>query len=312
MARGRMLREKHISAVKQSSPWTGFFSKLCLPQAARFSYPASPTASHKRLPHLLAKKNSPNWNSLISDNRASGGPAVSSFIYGLYAFIVTATRLEGSIESLPWSIHLFWNRWRCWKAIQLRMWFVYFALGLFGRWKRWHGQYHRRSQKDVSRCHEGDLGCYYMLTWTCLFILRTAPGDPAHCVIHFLLVSKYKTARYCFGCITFPCLWSCCPTFQRRRITWMLLVQSAYTHTVIGLNKKTQNRLWPVPSGPPPPRSSCVDMPETTALIQRWMPVMQSQHIPFVFTRERPANQGRIDKKKKKNRRYKRRIQTAG
>lgn len=47
--------------------------------------------------------------SLISDNRASGGAAVSSFIYRLYAFIVTATGLEGSTESLSRGVHLFWN-----------------------------------------------------------------------------------------------------------------------------------------------------------------------------------------------------------
>lgn len=63
MAGGRMLREKRITAVKQSSSWMRFFSKLCLPQVARFSYPASPVAPHKWLPHLLAKKNSPNWKS---------------------------------------------------------------------------------------------------------------------------------------------------------------------------------------------------------------------------------------------------------
>lgn len=40
--------------------------------------------------------------SLISDNRASGGAAVPSFIYLLYAFIVAATKLQGSIESLSW------------------------------------------------------------------------------------------------------------------------------------------------------------------------------------------------------------------
>lgn len=33
----RMLKEKHIRTVKQSSSWMGFFSKLCLPQAAGFS-----------------------------------------------------------------------------------------------------------------------------------------------------------------------------------------------------------------------------------------------------------------------------------
>lgn len=44
--------------------------------------------------------------SLISDNRASGGDAVFSFIYRLYASIVTATRLEGSVESLSCGLHL--------------------------------------------------------------------------------------------------------------------------------------------------------------------------------------------------------------
>lgn len=33
--------------------------------------------------------------SMISENRAPGGPAVDSFIYRPCAFVVTATRLEG-------------------------------------------------------------------------------------------------------------------------------------------------------------------------------------------------------------------------
>lgn len=43
----RRLKEKHIRTVKQSSSWMGFFSKPRLPQAARFSQPASPATSHK-------------------------------------------------------------------------------------------------------------------------------------------------------------------------------------------------------------------------------------------------------------------------
>lgn len=57
-----------------------------------FSYPASLVASHEWLPHLPAKKNSQKLKlSLISDIRASGGAAVSSFIYRLYVFAVIAT-----------------------------------------------------------------------------------------------------------------------------------------------------------------------------------------------------------------------------
>lgn len=132
-----------------------------------------------------------------------------------------------------------------WKAILLKMWFVYFAAGLFGRWEQWHRQQLPRSHKGVARCHDGDLSCYCMLTWTCLFIFHTPWGDPAQSVIHFFLVSTYKIAHYAWHCHVYN---NCCPTFQSR-ITWLVLVQSTHTDTVIRLNKRTQNRLQPVPSG---------------------------------------------------------------
>lgn len=189
MARGRMLREKHISAVKQSSSSMGFFSKPCLPQPARFSYPASPTASHKWLPHLLAKKNSPNWNSLISDNRASGGPAVSSFIYGLYAFIVTATRLEGSIESLSWSIHLFWNRWRCRESHPAKNVICLFCSGIV--WQM------EAATRTISA----------KVTERCRVLSRGRPGLLLHVNLNPSFHSPYCTGRSCSLCNSFsPCL----------------------------------------------------------------------------------------------------------
>ena len=40
------------------------------------------------------------------------------------------------------------------------------------------------------------------------------------------------------------------PLFKAGGITWLVLVQSAQTGSVIGLNKRAQNRPQPVPSGP--------------------------------------------------------------
>lgn len=110
MAGGRMLREKRISAVKQSSSWMGFFSKPCLPQAARFSYPASPVASHKWLPHLLAKKNSLNWNSHWFQTT---GPQVALPCLRLFTCFMLLLSLQPSFRALLKAylgvIHLFWK-----------------------------------------------------------------------------------------------------------------------------------------------------------------------------------------------------------
>lgn len=46
---------------------------------------------------------------LISDNRASGGAAVSWLIYRLHAFIVAPTELQGAIESLSWGYIFIWK-----------------------------------------------------------------------------------------------------------------------------------------------------------------------------------------------------------
>lgn len=104
-----------------------------------FSYPASLVASHEWLPHLPAKKTSQKLKlSLISDNRASGGTAVSSFIYRLYAFIVIATMQ-------PWGLHwklisehtfFFWKRWRCARSNPAKNVICLFCSG---RRKRRHG-----------------------------------------------------------------------------------------------------------------------------------------------------------------------------
>lgn len=97
MAGGRMLREKRIGAVKQSSSWMGFFSKLCLPQAARFSYPASLLASHEWLPHLLAKKNSPNWNSHWFQTT---GPQVALPCLRLFTGFILLLSLQPGLRAL--------------------------------------------------------------------------------------------------------------------------------------------------------------------------------------------------------------------
>lgn len=119
VAEGRLL--VGIMSVEQSSLGMRFFSKPRLPQAAPFSPP------HKWLPHLLAKKTSPRWNSdRFLHRRVSGGAAAaSSFIYQL--FIVAGAWPEALAGSLSSGMCLLGNRWRRGKAIQLRMWFHYFG-----------------------------------------------------------------------------------------------------------------------------------------------------------------------------------------
>lgn len=245
MAGGRMLREKRITAVNQgnadsfqssaSHKQLGFIS--CL--TGGFSQMITSFTCKEKLSKLKVL--------LISSNRASGGAALSSFIYWLHAFIVTVTTLEGSIESLSWDIHLFWNRWRCGKPASSKcdlsdlLWDC-LAHGSSDTGDSRKG--HKLALRDVMRETWAVIASYPELA----FSWRA----PSQCMIlHFASSPLSETVRHSLGCIIiFPCLYGCCPTFQTSHITWLVLVQSACADTVIGLNKKTQNRPQPVSPGP--------------------------------------------------------------
>lgn len=122
-----------------------------------------------------------------------------------------------------------------------------------------------------------------MLTRSCVSILLTSSGDVQFIV---LLSQPIKSLLPC-GWITNPPVLCSCPTFQRRLSPDWCWFRSAHTDTVIGLNTKTQNRLQPAPAGP-----LLLFMLLPRLKPQFWILVMQSQRFPFIFTRDRPANQG--------------------
>lgn len=182
--------------------------------------------------------------SLISDNRASGGAAVTSFIYQRYAFIVTATRLEGSIEGLSQGIHLFWNRW---SHVESQNVFCLFCSGLVWQMEAvtW-----TLAGKVTERC------CTLREIWAVIVCQPKSAFSLSTLYVNillsvwfiFLLVPTYKNSPQLFWLLHIAMSIMLLSHFSKEgtRLMW---VQSAHNDTIIGLNKKTKNR-QPVPSGP--------------------------------------------------------------
>lgn len=91
-----MLREKRISAVKQSSSWMRVLFKALPPISTQVFISTLTGGFSEMITSFTCKEKLSKLKLLlISDNRASGGAAVSSFIYRLYAFIVAPTGASG-------------------------------------------------------------------------------------------------------------------------------------------------------------------------------------------------------------------------
>lgn len=260
----------------------GFVSNPCLPQKASFSYPPSPVASHNNCLVCLQKKKkktSPNWKSSWFQET---GPQVARPCLRLFTGFMLLLLLQPTLKSSVLEAYLW--LYVCFEidedvASHPATMICPFCSGIV-----WQMETVTQSEatKVTERCCK--------LSWgTPVPLLRVNPKLAFYSsLIYFLFVSMYEAAR--FDYMTFSSITLLPHISKRGKITWLVLVQSQHTDTVTGLNKNTQNRPQPVPSALP---SVCpVAMPETTALIQHWIPVMNSQHILLIFNRERPTSRG--------------------
>ena len=131
MAGGRVLREKRIGAVKQSSSWMGFFFKAVPPTSSR-GFHTLPLWWRLANDYLiyLQRKTLKNWNSrwFQTTGPQVALPCLPLFTGFMPLLSLQPCSLEGSIESLSRSIHFFSERDEdVRKAIQLRTWFVCLA-----------------------------------------------------------------------------------------------------------------------------------------------------------------------------------------
>lgn len=193
MAGGRMLREKRISAVKQSSSWMGFFFKAVPPKSSRgFHILPHRCLLTEWLPHLLAKKRNLQIETRADFRQQGLRWRCRVFVYlPALCFYCHCNRAWG----LHWKLisgYTFWNTWRCGKTeCDLSI----FPPGWFGTGDSRQG--HGKMSHAVIR---------ELLLYVNLNLPFHCPPSSAQCVIHFLPVSTYKTAHNCFGCIIFLCV----------------------------------------------------------------------------------------------------------
>lgn len=268
MAGGWMLREKRISAVKQSSSWMGFFFKAVPPTSSQV-FISCLTGGFSRMITSFTCREKTLQIETLTDFRQQG--------------LRWRCRVFVYFPALFFCCHSHWGLRALMKAY-LRL-YIYSkrhedvesqnVICLFCSGIVWQMEAMTQAiaAKVTERCRTLSWGMPELL----LYVHRNLPFHLcAPCVIYFLPVSLVLAALH-FYVYSFVV-----PLFKR--CTWP--VQSAHTNTVIGLNKKPQNRLQTVPSGP-------LLLLPFLCLIEHWIPVRQSQYIPFDIHERKASQPGR-------------------